>query len=136
MARAASAQCRGDLGRVLLGVAVGDGGLVLVPVREQRVVLAEHQLEPLVEQPEHVADVAAVLQRRPLARFRAGPGVAGLSSARCQAAAFAMIMPGTAATGKPWVSKPHSGQGRSSTQVQSLVSGVIVMPACYRRIGS
>ena len=46
-----------------------------------------------------------------------------------------MIMPGTAATAKPWVSKPHSGHGRSSTQVQSLVSGVIVMPACYPCIG-
>ena len=42
-----------------------------------------------------------------------------------------MIMPGTASTGKPWVSKPHSGQGRCRTQVQSLVSGMIVMPACY-----
>src|SRR6266571_6960780 len=69
-------QRRGDLGGVLLGVAVGDGGLVLVPVREQRVVLAEHQLEPLVVQPEHVADVAGVLQRGPLIRLRPGPGVA------------------------------------------------------------
>src|SRR6516162_9055161 len=58
------------------------------------------------------------------------------SSAACQAAALAMIMPGTASAGKPWVSKPHSGQGRCRTQVQSLVSGVIVMPACYPRIGS
>ena len=38
--------------------------------------LAEHQLQPLVVQPEHVADVTAVLQRRPLGRFRAGAGVA------------------------------------------------------------
>jgi hypothetical protein len=34
------------------------------------------------------------------------------------------------------VSKPHSGQGRRSTQVQSLLSGMIVMPACYPRTGS
>src|SRR6266571_3335282 len=68
-------QRRGDLGGVLLGVAVGDGGLVLVPVREQRVVLAEHQLEPPVVQPEYVADVAGVLQRRPRTRFRAGAGI-------------------------------------------------------------
>src|SRR5689334_21055506 len=64
-------------------------------------------------------------------RVRASP-----SSAGCQAAAFAMIMPGTASTGKPCVSKPHSGQGRCRTQVQSLVSGVIAMPACYPRIAS
>src|SRR6266851_2170671 len=50
------AQFGGDLGGVLLGVAVGDGGLVLVPVREQRVVLAEHQLEPPAVQPEDVPD--------------------------------------------------------------------------------
>src|SRR5438094_327030 len=71
------AQRRRDLGGVLLAVAVGDGGLVLVPVREQRVVLAEHQLEPLVVQAEHVADVAGVLQRGPLGRLRAGAGVIG-----------------------------------------------------------
>src|SRR4029077_9480927 len=71
------AQRRGHLARVLLAVAVGDGGLVLVPVREQRVVLAEHQVEPLVVQPEHAADVAGVLQRGPLIRLRAGAGVVG-----------------------------------------------------------
>src|SRR5579863_8387822 len=44
----------GDHGGILLGVAFGYGGRVLVPVREQRVVPAEHQLEPLVVKPEHV----------------------------------------------------------------------------------
>src|SRR4051812_42120104 len=51
--------------RVLLGVLVLYGGLVLVPVGEQRVVLGEHPHQPLVEQDEDVADVARVLQRRP-----------------------------------------------------------------------
>ena len=38
-------------------------GGVLVPVLEHRVVDIPHQREPGVEQPQHVADVAAVLQR-------------------------------------------------------------------------
>src|ERR1035438_3624229 len=60
---------------MLLGVAIRDSGFVLIPVREQRVVAGEHHVEPLVIQPEHVADVTAVLQRRPSARRRAGPGL-------------------------------------------------------------
>jgi Protein of unknown function (DUF664) len=45
--------------------------------------------------------------------------------------AFALVMSrsGTAVTAKAWVSNPHSGQGRCSTQVQSLVSGTMVMAA-------
>ena len=58
-------QFAGDDQRVLLAVALGDGGHVLVPVGELRIVLGEHQGEPLFEQPEHVTDVAAVLERRP-----------------------------------------------------------------------
>jgi hypothetical protein len=42
-----------------------------------------------------------------------------------------MIISGTASRGKPWVLKPHSGQGRRSTHVQSLVSGTIVTLECY-----
>jgi hypothetical protein len=41
------------------------GGLVLVPGLEERVVLLQHQREPSVEDPEHIAHVAAVLERRP-----------------------------------------------------------------------
>jgi probable F420-dependent oxidoreductase len=59
-----------DLRRVLLAVPVGDRGLVLVPVRVDRVVLGQHQPEAVVVQPEHVPDVAAVLERRPLAGQR------------------------------------------------------------------
>ena len=55
---------------ILLAVAIGDGGLVLVPVGERRVVLVEHQVEALVEQPEHVAHVTGVLERRPAVGLR------------------------------------------------------------------
>ena len=56
----------GHHGGVLPVVAVLDRGHVLVPVREARRVGLEHQPQPLVEQPEHVAHVAPVLERRPL----------------------------------------------------------------------
>ena len=59
-----------DHERVLFPVAFRDGRLVLIPVREQRVVLGEHQLEPEVVEPQHVPDVAAILQRRPPVRRR------------------------------------------------------------------
>ena len=55
----------GDDLRVLLGVPLLQGGHVLVPVGEGRLVLGQHQREPFVEQPVDVADVRAVLQRRP-----------------------------------------------------------------------
>src|SRR3984885_11362967 len=45
----------GDRGGILLGVALCDRGGVLVPVREQRVVLAENQLQAPVVQPEPAA---------------------------------------------------------------------------------
>ena len=63
------------LRRVLIPVPVADRRLVLVPVREQRVVLGQHQPEAVVVQPEHVPDVAAVLERRPLAGQRPPRGV-------------------------------------------------------------
>lgn len=44
---------------------VGDRGLVLIPVGELRLILAQHQLDPVIEDAVHVADVAAVLQRGP-----------------------------------------------------------------------
>ena len=61
----------GDRGRVLLGVRLRLGGLVLVPVGELRVVLAQHHRDPGAEDDVHVADVAGVLQRRPGGRVRA-----------------------------------------------------------------
>ncbi len=64
-----------DLRRVLLAVPVGDRGLVLVPVRVERVVLGQHQPEAVVIQPEHVPDVAAVFECRPLAGLRPLGGV-------------------------------------------------------------
>ncbi len=68
IASAAAASSAGD-GRGVLGVvAVRERGLVLVPVRVKRVVLGQHQAEPVVIQPEHIAHVAAVLERRPLVR--------------------------------------------------------------------
>ena len=60
---------------VLAGVVVGDRGRVLVPVREQRVVVAEHLAQPQVEEHVHVADVAGVLQRRPHVVGRPDPRV-------------------------------------------------------------
>jgi len=57
--------------RVLCPVAVLDGGGVLVPVGEQRIVLRPDQLDPSVEDPQDVAHVAGVLQRRPDLRCRA-----------------------------------------------------------------
>ena len=41
-------------------------------------------------------------------------------STACHAAALARIMPPISSREKLWVSRPHSGQGRRSTQVQSL----------------
>jgi hypothetical protein len=51
----------------------------------------------------------------------------GPSSKLCQAAALTRIMSATPSRGKLLVSRPHSGQGRCSTQVQSLVSGSMVI---------
>ena len=56
-------QLAGDDGGVVRSVALGDGGLVLVPVGEQRVVLAEHAVQPLVVESEHVPHMARVLER-------------------------------------------------------------------------
>ncbi len=54
-----------DDGGVLLAVPLLDGGRVLVPVREGRRVLLEHEQHPAAHRAVDVADVAAVLQRRP-----------------------------------------------------------------------
>jgi len=42
---------------------------------------------------------------------------------------MARIIAGMLVTVNELVSNPHSGQGRSRTQVQSLVSGTIIMIA-------
>ena len=47
------------------------------------------------------------------------------------AAAVARVRPATAPGATPAASNPHSGQARSSTHVQSLVSGTIGMPRMY-----
>src|SRR5580693_9191140 len=47
---------------ILLAVTVSDRGGVLIPVGVQGIVLGQHQLQPLVIQPQDVADMAAVLQ--------------------------------------------------------------------------
>ena len=52
----------GDLRGILCVVGVVGGRRVLVPVREGRVVVGKHQLEATVADPEHVADVASVLE--------------------------------------------------------------------------
>src|ERR671913_52003 len=70
---------RGQL-RVLIAVALLDGGLVLVPVGELRVVLGQDAHQALVEQSEHVTDVGSVLQRRPDVRL--GPGDDGRAGAQ------------------------------------------------------
>ena len=56
-------QLAGDDGGFVRPVALGDGGLVLVSVGEQRVVLAEHAVQPLVVESEHVPHIARVLER-------------------------------------------------------------------------
>ena len=54
----------GDLGRFLHGIPLGGG--LLVPVLERgRLALLEHLTDAFLEQVEHVADVAAVLEDRP-----------------------------------------------------------------------
>ena len=60
---------------VLLPVALGQRGLVLVPVREQRVGAAAHHAEPCAEDAADVPDVAGVLERRPHLRRGALGGV-------------------------------------------------------------
>lgn len=57
-----------DLG-VLLAVAVIDSRLVLVPVREGRVVLGEHLNKTSIEKPVDVAYMCTVFQRRPNVRL-------------------------------------------------------------------
>lgn len=48
--------------RVLLVVPRLDGSRVLVPVGVERIVLLQHQAEPVVVEPEDVADVTAVFE--------------------------------------------------------------------------
>ena len=98
--------------RVLGVVAVRERRLVLVPVRVQRVVLGQHQAEPVVVQPEHVAHVAAVLERRPLVRAGAAAPRPRAASGAGQAAALARIIAGTSSRANELVSRPHSGHGR------------------------
>src|SRR4029453_4592583 len=51
--------------RILLAVVLCDGCLVLVPVGKGRCVLAEHLDETSIEKAVHIADMGAILQRRP-----------------------------------------------------------------------
>ena len=91
----------------------------------ERIVLAQHEKEPLVVERADVAHVAGVLQRRPAVVGRASAHARRRSVAaraarrpRCRAAAGA-----TDSAARRPASNPHSGQGRSRTQVQSLSSG-------------
>ena len=56
----------------------------------------------------------------------------GRASTPCQAAALSRTMPATAPGSRVEASNPHSGHGRSSTQVQSLASGTIGMAGKLR----
>ena len=116
-------------------VALGDRGLVLVPVGERRVVLVEHQREPLGEDPVHVADVAGVLQRRP-GRGRRAAARRRPASTAAQPAALSRISRPRSPRSRSAATNPHSGQGSPSTQVQSLVSGSIGTPADHRPVRS
>ena len=76
-----------------------DRGGVLVPVRVQRVVGAEHEPEPLVVDAEHVADVAAVLERRPdVGRGPRARPAARASAQACASARSRAAMSSTAPT--------------------------------------
>src|SRR5258705_9369614 len=69
--------------------------------------------------------------------YSSGDQVVGVGRARavpaastgCQPAALARSIAGICSRGNACVSKPHSGQGRLSTHVQSFVSGVIATTA-------
>src|SRR5215469_9507830 len=61
-------QLRGYHDGVLLAVPVRDRCGVLIPVRVQGPVLREHQGQPLLIKPQHIANMAAILQRRPPGR--------------------------------------------------------------------
>ena len=62
---------------MLIGVC--DSGSVLVPVFEERVVLAQHEVDPREETTVNIADVAGVLERGPSRLVWApGPDGAGL----------------------------------------------------------
>ncbi len=50
---------------VLLPIAIAHRGLVLIPIRVVRVVLIQHQVQAVVVEAEHVADVTGVLERGP-----------------------------------------------------------------------
>ena len=56
--------------RIGLVVALLDCRRILIPVREQRIVVVEHEVQPVVVQSEHVAYVTPVLERGPLVRPR------------------------------------------------------------------
>lgn len=51
--------------RILLVVALSDGGCVLVPVGKGGIVKLEHQHETFVEQSEHISHVTAIFARGP-----------------------------------------------------------------------
>ena len=121
------AQLHRDGGGILLEVALLDRGRVLVPIRVQRVVLDQHEREPLLVEHADVAHVAGVLERRPAivggAPSQPGPGCSqdvAPTRRRWRAGAGRRTRAARADA-----SNPHSGHGRRSTQVQSLSSGTI-----------
>src|SRR5215510_942364 len=59
--------------RIVFPVALRNGGGVLIPVDEGRIVLHQHQPEALVEQHKHVPDVAAIFEGGPDGASRRRP---------------------------------------------------------------
>ena len=116
-------QVDGHRGRVLVGVPPATAARSWSQFVEQRVVLGRASAATRGEDPVHVADVAGVLQRRPDVRAAGATATSGGASTGCQALALrvdAVRAPRPAAPTR--ASNPQSGQGRSRTQVQSLVS--------------
>ncbi len=120
------AQLSSHPGRILLAMAVSNRRGVLVPAGVARPAGRQHQHQPLVTQPQDITDMAGV----PSADQAPGDGRRALSpgpaSTSCHCQALRRIIPAIASRAKPCASRPQSGDGRPSTQVQSLVSGTIV----------
>ena len=106
--------------RILLPVALGQRRLVLVPVDEQRIGGAAHHARRAPKTRQTSRTWQRVLERRPDLRVAAGRSRSGGRGAQRSDRGGAR---GPRSLVRPRASNPQSGQGRSSTQVQSLVLG-------------
>ena len=52
-----------DVRRVLIRIVPVDGGLILIPISKLRIILGQHQLQTLVEDPINVPHMARILQK-------------------------------------------------------------------------